>query len=81
MAEVADDLADIRAHNAKPGPSCSTGIALSAMDPATRDKVFRAVADPTVENKAIVRWLATLGIDIPYESFKRHIRGECRCGR
>ena len=81
MAEVADDLAAIRAHNQQRGPRCQSGIALNAMDPALRDTVQRAAADPTIEHAAIVRWLkATHGIILSVDSFRRHMNGECRCG-
>ena len=81
MAEVADDLSSIRAYNRQRGPRCTTGILFSALDPAILDTVNRAIADPTIENKAIVRWLdSEKGIHVSPDSFQRHARGECRCG-
>jgi hypothetical protein len=82
MSQGADTLEDIRAFNQHHGPRCTTGIALNAMDPRVRDKVLRATQDPTIENKAIVRWLQDAhDIDMSVSSFQRHANGECRCGR
>lgn len=81
MAEVADDLSHIRAYNTQKGPRCTTGLLFSGMDPDLLDTVKRAIADPTIENKAIVRWLETeKAISISFYAFQRHARGECRCG-
>ena len=78
--EVADDLSDIRAYNQKRGPSCQAGIILAAMDPAIRATVEQAMADPTIERAAILRWLKDRkGIVVSVHSFDRHVKGECRC--
>lgn len=81
MAQAADSLDDIRAFNQKRGPSCQAGLILAAMDPAIRATVDAAIADPTVERAAIVRWLKERkGIVVSLNSFLRHAAGECRCG-
>lgn len=80
MEQAADSLADIRTFNQKRGPSCQTGIILAAMDPAIREAVESALADPTIERAAIVRWLKERkGIIVSAHSFQRHANGECRC--
>lgn len=81
MPAVADDLADIRAYNQSRGPQCRAGLMFAAMDPELRRTVESAIADPTIEMKSIVRWLADKrGITIGYDSLSRHAKRECRCG-
>jgi hypothetical protein len=81
VTEAADDLSAIRSYNRKRGPVCQAGLVLAAMDPDIRRSVDLAVADPTIERKAIVAWLETTkGIVVSPTSFTRHVAGECRCG-
>ena len=79
---MADDgLDDIRTFNRQRGPSCQAGLILAAMDPAIRETVTEAIADPAIERAASVRWLKERkGIVISLHSFLRHAAGECRCG-
>lgn len=80
MAQAADGLDDIRAFNFKRGPQCQAGLILAAMDPAIRASVEEALADPTIERAAIVRWLKERkGIVVSVHSFQRHANNECRC--
>jgi len=73
-------LDDIRGFNRKRGPSCQAGLILAAMDPTIRKTVDGAIADPSIERAAIVRWLEDRkGIVISVHSFQRHAAGECRC--
>jgi hypothetical protein len=81
MSLAADSLDDIRTFNRQRGPSCQAGLILAAMDPAIRETVMEAIADPAIERAAIVRWLKDRkGIVVSLNSFLRHAAGECRCG-
>jgi hypothetical protein len=74
-------LDDIRTFNRRRGPRCGAGLMLAAMDPELRKTVEQAAADPTIEHRAIVMWLkSSRGIDMSYDSFRRHFRKECQCG-
>lgn len=78
MAEAADSLADIRALNTRPGSRCETGVFLR-LHPALADTVIEAMADDTIQGKAISRWLANKGITLSFWSINRHRRGDCGC--
>ena len=80
MTEAADGLDDIRSFNQKRGPSCQAGLILAAMDPTIRASVYDAIADATIERRAIVKWLRQRhDITISEHSFNRHVTGQCRC--
>lgn len=76
---MTDDLADIRAYNGRRGPQCSVGIIVLAQS-AIADKLTRALDDPTIQSKAIARWLQAQGIDISHWQLQYHRRGDCSCG-
>lgn len=80
MAQVADDLADIRAFNGRRGPQCSVAILIGTAETAIADKLLRALDDPTIQNKAISRWLSSLGYDVSHWQLQYHRRGDCSCG-
>jgi hypothetical protein len=81
MAVIEADLEDIRTYNLLRGPRCRTGLALAAMDADLRATVEAAIADPTCERSAIVRWLRKRhGIVLSDSSFQHHAAGKCRCG-
>lgn len=74
-------LDDIRAFNQQRGPRCGAGLMLAAMEPSLRYTIEQALADPTIEQRAIILWLKSAhGIDMSYDSLRRHARAECRCG-
>ena len=80
--EAADGLDDVRSFNQKRGPSCQAGLILAAMDPAVRRTVDEAIADLSIERRAIVRWLKSRhDISMSELSFNRHVNGRCRCER
>lgn len=81
MSLAADGLDDIRAYNARRGPQCQAPRVIDAMTDEQRDKMRRALADRSIERKAIWRWLTGLGIDITWSSFEHHTKGECACER
>ena len=69
----------IRALNTTVGPRCGTGIFLE-QNPALADTVTEAMADDSIQSKAIAKWLkATHGIELGYSSIQRHRRGGCGC--
>jgi hypothetical protein len=85
-SEVADDLADIRALNARRGPRCQADIVISMLGDEDKDRLRRALDAPDIEAKAIYRWLTLapptgLGLSLSFYSFEHHTSGGCRCGR
>lgn len=72
-----DDLDEIRAHNAVRGPVCAMCTFLRIGDPAVVDKVQRALDDPTIQRKAVWRWMDDKGLSVPMSSLERHAKGEC----
>lgn len=69
----------IRAYNGQQGPRCSIGIFLSN-NPALADTVIEALADPTIQTRAIITWLRREhDIGLSYDALRRHNRGECGC--
>jgi len=69
----------IRACNTKPGGRCDTGVFLE-QHPALADVVNEAMADPTIQTKAISKWLhLEHGIELGTWSLSRHRRGDCLC--
>jgi hypothetical protein len=80
MSQVADDLADIRAFNARRGPRCSVAILMESLEPTISDKLTRALDDPTCQTKAIARWLGGQGFDLSHWQLQYHRRGDCACG-
>ena len=76
---MADALADIKAFNRVRGPGCETGIFLE-QHPDLAAIVTEALDDPTIQTKAVSRWLAdTHHIKLGYWSLGRHARGDCSC--
>ena len=80
MPQVADDLADIRALNARRGPRCSIAALIESMDLPLADKLTRALDDPTIQSKALARWLVQQGFDVSHWQLQYHRRGDCACG-
>lgn len=79
MSQAADSLDDIRALNARKGGYCETCRLLSDGPPELVRTLTAALADDTIESKAIWRWLAERkSIVIGYDSVRRHRRGDCR---
>lgn len=69
----------IRALNQSQGPRCKTGIFLE-MHPDLADTVNEALEDPTIQARAISRWLkAAHNVELGYDSLRRHRRGDCNC--
>lgn len=69
----------IRALNTNSGGRCDTGIFLE-QHPDLADTVQEAMADSTIQGKAIAKWLAqTHGVKLSYWSINRHRRGDCAC--
>jgi hypothetical protein len=81
MVEVADDLASIRALNSFQGPTCGGGVAFAGLDPGVLDKLERALADPTIQRRAVWRWLKNQGVGLSWSQFEYHVKGGCRCER
>lgn len=81
MVQPADGLDDIRSHNSHRGPSCKTGPVIESLDGPQRDKLERALRDPTIERKAVWRWLRAQGIEVSWYSFEHHAMGNCLCAR
>lgn len=80
MAEVADDLSDIRAYNSRRGPRCSVAVLMNSAPPLIADKVQRALEDPSLQTKAISRWLNDQGYEMSHWQMQYHRRGDCSCG-
>lgn len=81
MPTLADELSDIRTFNGTQGPRCGTGILLAKVDEPLRDSLVAAFDDPTLQSKAIGRWLrARHDITLSPDSIQRHRRGDCNCG-
>lgn len=73
------DLSEFKAHERTKGPRCS--LANPALSKEDKAKLEAALADPTITNLAIARWLESRGLEISTFPVTRHRRGDCRCGR
>ena len=63
------------------GPPCGIATVLAQLDSDDAVDLNIALADPSIEAKAIWRVLIARGFDISHQTLGRHRRGDCRCGR
>jgi hypothetical protein len=80
MPTLADELADIKALNTRNGPRCGIATLMETCEPSMRETLMLALDDPTIQHKAIGRWLALKGIDLSHWTIAYHRRGDCACG-
>jgi len=76
---MTDALDAIRAHNTTSGGTCEAGMFLR-QNPDLAETVEKAMDDPTIQGKAISRWLAREhNIKLGHYTINRHRRGDCGC--
>lgn len=76
---MSETLDAIRAFNGQQGPRCSVGVFLE-QHPALAETVSAALDDPTIQTRAVCKWLReTHHIVIGYDALRRHNRGDCNC--
>jgi hypothetical protein len=77
----APDLSEFLALQRKKGPRCGMSVALAALSPEDAALVRAALAEPGIQSKAIMRWLAERGQTVSGDAVGRHRRGDCACDR
>lgn len=62
-----------------PVAKCTMGVLLASMPKADRDDLENALANPDVQNTAIIRALRAHGYEVRPSAVPRHRKGECTC--
>ena len=60
---------------------CGYPAIIQALDPSDRADLEKAVADPSVQQSAIIRVLTARGLSANKEMIRRHRDGTCRACR
>ncbi len=82
MAKNTTNIDDLLKANTRrtPGSTCTIGVALAAMDPATRAKIEVAIDDRArFANTGLAAVLRELGHDVGTSSMERHRAKGCKC--
>ena len=66
-----------RARAQRPGTPCSVCAVLAAVPKKLRDEINDALADRTIDARAIHAELADRGLHCSYQQLGRHRRGDC----
>lgn len=74
-----DELLSLQAPK---GPSCGVGIFLEGLpEGLDRDEVVAVVMNPAIRYATLANWAKSKGATVGADSFSRHRKGECGCGR
>lgn len=77
MGAFDSTLKEITTHNSQ----CKAGIWFESLEHEEFEAYYQAVNSEKYSLKVIYRALKPLGIPVTYESFRIHLKGDCRCSK
>ena len=79
MTSMGPDLDEFRAAVGRPGYRCRIPAIIASLDADHAERLRAALAAPDIQSAAILRIVNRWGVDIRYNSIRRHRAKECAC--